>query len=101
MRECKGRGSYVMLLTVTTLEDANWPRESIDELFYMPDLSKVDEVIRGVSFLARSRIIDRIVALDDYDFFTGAALREHLRIPGMGETTIRYFRYNLAMPVKA
>ncbi len=101
MRECKRRGSYVILLTVTTLEDANWPRESIDELFYMPDLSKVDEVIRGVSFLARSRIIDRIVALDDYDVLTGAALREHLRIPGMGDTTMRYFRDKLAMRVKA
>src|SRR5712664_2766666 len=32
MRECKRRGSYVILLTVTTLENANWPRESIDEL---------------------------------------------------------------------
>jgi len=101
MRECKRRGSYVILLTVTTLEDANWPRESIDELFYMPDLSKVDEVIRGVSFLARSRIIDCIVALDDYDVLTGAALREHLRIPGMGDTTMRYFRDKLAMRVKA
>src|SRR5258708_27952424 len=97
MSECKRRGSYVILLTVTTLEDANWPRESIDELFYMPDLSKVDEVIRGVSFLARSRIIDRIVALDDYDVLTGAALLEHLRIPEMGDTTMRKFHDTLPM----
>src|SRR5438132_3916022 len=101
MRECKRRGSYVILLTVTALEHADWPRESIDELFYMPDLSKVDEVIRGVSFLARSRVIDRIVALDDYDVWTGAALREHLRVPGMGDTTVRYFRDKLAMRLKA
>src|SRR5260370_13188421 len=38
MRECKRRGSYVILLTVTTLEDANWPRESIDQLSYIPNL---------------------------------------------------------------
>jgi biotin carboxylase len=101
IRECKRQGCHVILLTVTTLEQANWPRQSIDELFHMPDLSKVDDVIRGVSFLARSRIIDRIVALDDYDVLTAAALREHLRIPGMGDTTVRYFRDKLAMRVKA
>ena len=32
---------------------------------------------------------------------TAAALREHLRVPGMGETTARYFRDKLAMRVKA
>ncbi len=101
IRECKRQGAYVILLTVTALEHANWPRESIDEAFYMPDLSKVDEVIRGVSFLARTRIIDRVVALDDYDVWVAANLREHLRIPGMGDTTIRYFRDKLAMRLKA
>ena len=101
IRECKLQGCYVILLTVTPLEHAKWPRESIDELYHMPDLSKVDEVIRGVSFLARTRFIDRIVALDDYDVWTAANLREHLRIPGMGDTTVRYFRDKLAMRLKA
>ena len=101
IRECKRQGCYVILLTVTPLEHAKWPRESIDELYHMPDLSKVDEVIRGVSFLARTRFIDRIVALDDYDVWTAANLREHLRIPGMGDTTVRYFRDKLAMRLKA
>ena len=63
IRECKRQGCDVILLTVTPLEHAKWPRESIDELYHMPDLSKVDEVIHGVSFLARTRLIDRIVAL--------------------------------------
>jgi formate-dependent phosphoribosylglycinamide formyltransferase (GAR transformylase) len=101
IRECKRQGAYVIFLTVTALEHANWPRESIDEIYYMPDLSKSDEVIRGVSFLARSRLIDRIVALDDYDVWTAANLREHLRLPGMGDTSVRYFRDKLAMRVKA
>lgn len=101
IRECKRQGAYVIFLTVTALEHANWPRESIDEIYYMPDLSKADEVIRGVSFLARSRLIDRIVALDDYDVWTAANLREHLRLPGMGDTSVRYFRDKLAMRVKA
>jgi biotin carboxylase len=101
IRECKRQGAYVILLTVTALEHANWPRESIDELFYMPDSSKTDEVIRGVSYLARTRIIDCIVALDDYDVWTAASLREHLRVPGMGDTTVRYFRDKLAMRLRA
>jgi biotin carboxylase len=101
IRECKRQGCDVILLTVTPLEHAEWPRESIDELYHMPDLSKVDEVIRGVSFLARTRLINRIVALDDYDVWTAANLREHLRIPGMGDTTVRYFRDKLAMRLKA
>jgi biotin carboxylase len=51
--------------------------------------------------MARSRKIDRIVALDEFDMETAATLREHLRIPGMGLTTMRYFRDKLAMRMKA
>ena len=101
IRECKRQEWRVILLTVTELEHANWPRESIDELYHMPDLTKVDDVIRGVSFLARSCPIDLIVALDDYDVWSAAALREHLRMPGMGDSGVRYFRDKLAMRVKA
>ncbi len=54
-----------------------------------------------MSYLARTRDIDRIVPLDDFDVETAAALREHLRMPGMGDTTARYFRDKLAMRVKA
>ena len=35
---------------------------------------------------ARTKKIDRIVALDEYDMETAATLREHLRVPGMGLT---------------
>src|SRR6266516_1626961 len=51
IRECKHQGAYVILLTVTALEYANW--------------------------------------------------REHLRIPGMGDTTGRHFRDKLAMRLQA
>ena len=101
MQECKRQGCHVMLLTKEKLADAEWPRESIDETFYMPDLSKRPDIIYAVSYLARTRNIDRIVPLDDYDVETAAALREHLRVPGMGDTTARYFRDKLAMRVQA
>jgi biotin carboxylase len=79
----------------------DWPWEDIDEHFYMPELSKQPDVTHAVSYLARSHQIDRIVALDDYDVATAASLREHLRLPGMGESVARYFRDKLAMRVQA
>jgi biotin carboxylase len=101
IRECKRLGCRVLLLTLDKLRDADWPRESIDEAFYMPDEFPLDALVRSVSFVARTRRIDRIVPLDDFDVETAAALREHLRLPGMGDTTARYFRDKLAMRVKA
>jgi len=104
LRECKTGGCRVILLTSKSLENALWPRESIDEIYYIPDKNKewnIRDVIYGVSFMARTEQIDRIVALDDFDVERAAALREHLRIPGMGDTTARYFRDKLAMRTRA
>ncbi len=101
MRECKRRGCRVLLLTLESLSKADWPRESIDDMFFMPSISNRDDIIKGVSYLARTQRIDRIVPMDDFDVETAAVLREHLRIPGMGDTTARHFRDKLAMRVKA
>jgi hypothetical protein len=101
MRQAKEQGSTVYLLTVEKLRDADWPRDQIDEIFYMPSLFNEQDMIYAVSYLARTRPLDRIVALDDYDVEMAASLREHLRIPGMGDTTARYFRDKLAMRVRA
>lgn len=101
MREAKQQGCRVFLITVQSLENAKWPRESLDDIFFMPDGYLRDDIIKGVSYLARTMKIDRIVALDDFEIETGAALREHLRVPGMGDTTARYFRDKLAMRMKA
>lgn len=101
MRECQRQGCRVLLLTVETLAGAEWPREAIDEIFYMPTDFRREDLIKSASYLARTRRIDRVVPLDDFDVETAAALREHLRIPGMGDTTARHFRDKLAMRVKA
>ena len=101
MREARRQGSTVYLLTVERLRDADWPRDQLDEVFYMPSLFNEQDMINAVSYVARTRPLDRIVALDDYDVEMAAALREHLRIPGMGDTTARYFRDKLAMRVRA
>ncbi|MCG3194843.1 MAG: hypothetical protein DIJKHBIC_04111 [Thermoanaerobaculia bacterium] len=104
MKQCKKEGCRVVLLTSKSLENEEWPRESLDEIFYIPDKNKewnMHDVIYGVSYIARRERLNRIVALDDFDVEKAAELREHLRIPGAGETTARYFRDKLAMRMKA
>ena len=101
MRTCKALGCRVFLLTVEKLRDADWPRDVLEDVFLMPaDLSQ-QHLIYTVSYMARSLPIDRIVALDEFDMENVSALREHMRIPGMGLTTVRYFRDKLAMRARA
>src|SRR5438874_10463063 len=101
IRTCKGMGCRVLLLTVEKLRHANWPFECIDEVFTMPEELPLQSLIYAVSYTARSQPIDRIVALDEFDMENVSALREHLRIPGMGLTTVRYFRDKLSMRARA
>ena len=104
LREAKRQGCRVFLVTSASLRDASWPTESLDDVFYVQDDKKrwnLNDLILGASHLARRVAIDRIVPLDDFDLEKASALREHLRIGGMGETTTRYFRDKLAMRVKA
>ena len=101
MRECKRQGCRVLLLTAEKLKDADWPRDSLDETFYLPEEIPIPDIVKAVTHLARGQKIDRIVALDEFDMETAATLREHLRIPGMGLTTMRYFRDKLAMRMRA
>ena len=107
MRGAKEAGCIVYLVTSSQLRHAEWPRESLDDIFFVDDIDGVkghwnmQEVIGGLAWLMRTKPIDRIVSLDDFDVEKGAELREHFRIPGMGQTTCRYFRDKLAMRMKA
>src|SRR5450631_3463367 len=101
IRECKRQGCRVFLLTAETLRNADWPRECLDDIFYIPADLPLPEIVKAVTYLAREKKIDRIVALDEFDMETAATLREHMRIPGMGLTTTHYFRDKLAMRIQA
>jgi biotin carboxylase len=101
MRECKRQGCRVLLLTAESLRDADWPREILDDVFYLPADISLADIVKAVTHLAREKKIDRIVALDEFDMETAATLREHMRIPGMGLTTTRHFRDKLAMRMQA
>ena len=101
LKELARQGCRVFLLTVEGLRDANWPRDILDELHTMPSGLTQQQVTNTVAYLAHTRKFARIIALDEFDMETAAALREHLRIPGMGLTTTQYFRDKLAMRMKA
>ncbi|MBX3015703.1 MAG: ATP-grasp domain-containing protein [Caldilineaceae bacterium] len=98
---CRQAGCHTILLTKEELRDEAWPHAAIDERFLMPTLFKETEVIHAVSYLARTRPLDLIIALDDFDVEMAASLREHMRIPGLGDSQARFFRDKLAMRVQA
>jgi hypothetical protein len=105
LEECKQQGATVLLVTSLSLKDkSRWPMGAIDEIFYMPDTDHLwnrTDLVNAVSHLGRTHEFDRIVGLDDFDVETAALLREHLRVPGSGESTARYYRDKLAMRVRA
>jgi phosphoribosylamine-glycine ligase len=105
LRGMKAAGATVYLVTSQKHSDKAWAREAIDDIFYIqqdPDNEwNMEDAATGLAWLMRSKRIDRIVSLDDFDVEKGAFLREHFRIPGMGQTTSRHFRDKLAMRIEA
>ena len=101
----KEAGCKVYLLTSLSLKEEAWPKDHIHEMFYVEEENdmnwNMDNIINGLAYTLRSKPIDRVVALDDFDVERAAHIREQFRIPGMGQTTARYFRDKLAMRIKA
>ena len=100
LEEIARLGVNVVLLTVDKLANADWPRASISRVITMPENLTPGQVLNTVSYLARETRFDRIVALDEFDLEVAALIREHMRLPGMGETLTRHFRDKLAMRVR-
>ncbi|TDX86406.1 ATP-grasp domain-containing protein [Epilithonimonas xixisoli] len=105
MDECKKLGNKVILITSENLKEKNWPWHAIDEVYYMPEIEasvwNLDHLVQGFAYLMKNHQIDAVIALDDFDVEKAAMIRETYRIPGMGQTTHRYFRDKLAMRQQA
>ncbi len=101
MQECAALGCRVLLLTLDKHRNGDWPREILEEFVTMPEGLTLEQVTNTVTYLARTRRFDRLVALDEFDMETAAALREHMRIPGMGRTLTSHFRDKLVMREEA
>ena len=105
LQQAKEAGCRVYLLTSESLRDnSEFPLESLDDIYYLPDCAlewNLQSMLEAVAHLARHIHFDRIIALDDFDLEKAALLREHFRIPGLGESATRLFRDKLAMRTAA
>ncbi len=104
IKGCKEAGANVVLITSESLKDYPWPHDYLDDIYFMPVIDGhwvIQDLIKAVSHLAQATEFDRIVALDDLDLEKAAMLREHLRVPGMGDTRTRFFRDKLVMRMRA
>ncbi|MCI0705015.1 MAG: ATPase [Planctomycetia bacterium] len=103
LERLKAEGCTVYLLTVESALHEKWARTACDDVFAVNNFHDRRKLINAVAYLMRSRKIDRIVALDDFDIEVGAFLREHFRMTdtGHGDSQARLFRDKLAMRVKA
>src|ERR1035438_10522941 len=84
LRQCAEMGVKPTLLTLDKLREADWPRDALEEVATMPAGLTREQILNTVSWMARGRRFDRIIALDEFDLEMAAEIREHMRIPGMG-----------------
>jgi phosphoribosylamine-glycine ligase len=100
---CQQAGCPVYLLTVESALTEPWARHACTDVFAVHNFHDRRGLINAVAYLMRSRRIDRIVALDDFDVEVAAHLREHFRMTdtGPGESPARLFRDKLAMRTRA
>lgn len=102
LQRARERGARVWVLTKETyLHKKPWRRDLVEEVFAEPDSASLAHTLNTVSYLARTISFDRVIPFDDVEVDAAARLREHLRIPGMGETRARVFRDKLAMRIRA
>ena len=101
MRECKAHGCQVILITKEKMLQEEWPRDSLDEVFALPNDAPVELFLDLVSHIASTRMPDRIVALEEFDVVIAALAREHLSLPGMNSSRAKTFRDKLSMAIRA
>ena len=101
LREAAQLGCNVHLLTVDKLRDADWPKDIIAGFHTAPENLAPHEMLPYIARLMRHHRFTRIVPLDEFDLETAALAREHLRLPGLGQTATRPFRDKLAMRERA
>src|SRR3954467_12765539 len=92
MRECERQGCRVILMTKERALQEDWPREILDDIVALPNDAGPDMAAYVASQPARPQMIDRVVALEEYDVITAGLIREHLCLPGMTSAEARIFR---------
>lgn len=90
-------GCKTVLLSRAKLQDKPWPRELVDELFFVHDFRNHRDVLNAVSYLHQERDFQVVAPLDEYAVGTCAKIRAHLACPGLCEGTARKVRDKLTM----
>ena len=83
------------------LANADWPKDVLKHFFTMNEGRTPQQILATVMGIARHHRVDHVVPLDEFDLEAAALIREHMRLPGMGETATRFFRDKLAMRTAA
>src|SRR5882724_7939517 len=99
IRECKAHGCQVTLITKEKMLNEDWPRDSLDDLFALPNDAGPPLFIDLVAYLSRKAKLDRVIALEEFDVITAALIREHFCLPGLSSSRAKVFRDKMAMAV--
>src|SRR2546421_5687962 len=67
LERCKQEGCTVYLLTIESALTEPWARHFCDDVFAVNNFHDRRGLINVVAYLMRSKRIDRVVALDDFD----------------------------------
>jgi biotin carboxylase len=101
IHELKSHGCRVVVVTKEKMLNEDWPRESIDDLYAVPNDAPNEifiDLIRHISLQTR---IDRVVALEEFDVILAALIREHLCLGGLSSSDANVFRDKWLMCLKA
>lgn len=101
IRECKSQGCRVVVVTKEKFLEEDWPRDSIDELFALPNDAPNEIFFDLMRHISRTNSIDQVVALEEFDVVLAALIREHLCLPGMSSSNAGIFRDKLPMSLRA
>jgi len=63
-----------------------------EDVLALPNDATLQQTLNAVCYLNRTTRFDRLVPFDDLEVDACSMLREHLRVPGMGDTSARVFR---------
>jgi biotin carboxylase len=101
IRELKSHGCRIVVVTKEKFLEEDWPRDSIDDLFALPDAASDEIFFDVIRHISRENRIDHVVALEEFDVILAALIREHLCLPGMSSSNASVFRDKLPMSMKA
>src|SRR5262245_25672116 len=101
IRESKRHGCRVFVVTKERMLKEDWPRDSIDELFAVPNDASPEIFIDLMRHISLRHRIDRVVALEEFDVVLAALIREHLGLSGMSSSNAAIFRDKWPMSLRA